>query len=167
MMNNRKSIQDYKIEVFCLYSGSLCSLLNNIMINIKNFFCSVTKLCPTLCNPMNCRMASFPVLHYLPELAQTLWVSDVIQPSHPLLPSSPSALNFSQHEGLFQWVSSLHQVAKVWELQLQHLSFQWMFRVAFLQDWLVWSPCSPRDSQRVFSSPTIQKQQFFGHTEAY
>ena len=138
MMNNRKSIQDYKIEVFCLYSGSLCSLLNNIMINIKNFFCSVTKLCPTLCNPMNCRMASFPVLHYLPEFAQmhVHWVDDVIQPSHPLLPPSPPALNFSQHEGLLQWICPLQQVAKVLELQLQHQSFQWIFRVDFLK--IVW-----------------------------
>ena len=75
----------------------------------------------------------FPVLHYLPELAQThvLWVSDVIQPSHPLSPPSALALNLSQHQGLFQWVSSLHQVAKVLELQLQHQSSQWIFDIDF------------------------------------
>ena len=74
----------------------------------------------------------FPVFHYLPESAPTHvhWVSDTIHPSHPLL--SPSAFRLSQHQGLFQWVGSLHQVAKVLELQLQHQSFQWVFRVDFL-----------------------------------
>ena len=68
-------------------------------------------------------MLSFPVLHYLQELAQTHahWVGDAIQLSHPLLPPSPPALNLSQYQRLFQWVSSLHQVAKV--LELQHQSF--------------------------------------------
>ena len=96
--------------------------------------CSVAKLCPTLCNPMNCSMPGFTVLHYLPELGQTHvhWVSDAIQPSHPLSPSSPPALNLCQHQGLFQWVTSLYQVAKVLELQLQHQSFQWILWVDFL-----------------------------------
>ena len=105
---------------------------------------------------MNCSMPGFPVLHYLLEFAQThiSWIGDTIQPSHPLSPPSPSAINLSQHQGLFQWVSSSQQVAKVLELQLQHQSFQWIFRVDFLCDWLVWSPCSPRDSQE--SSPAPQ-----------
>ena len=92
--------------------------------------CSVAQLCPTLCDPMNCSTSGFPVLHYLPEFAQThvLWVDDAIQPFHPLLPSGPLALNLSQR----QWVGSLHQVAKVLELQLQHPPFQWIFRVDFL-----------------------------------
>ena len=92
-----------------------------------NFFCcSVTKLCLTLCNPMNCSKQGFSVHHHLPESAQTHvhWVSNAIQPSQPLLPPSSLALNFSQHQGLFQWVSSSQQVAKVLELQLQHQSFQ-------------------------------------------
>ena len=76
-----------------------------------------------------------------------------MQPSHPLSSPSP-ALNLSKHQGLFQWVSSSHQVAKVLEFQLQHQSFQWIFRTDFLQDWLVWSPCGPRDSQE--SSPALQ-----------
>ena len=67
--------------------------------------------------------------------------------SHPLSSSSPPALNLSQHQGLFKWVSSTHKVAKVLEFQLQHQSFQRIFRVDFLLDWLVWSPCSPRDTQ--------------------
>ena len=87
---------------------------------------SVAQSYPTLCNSMDCSMPGFPVHHQLLELAQTLvhWVGDVIQPSYPLLSPSPSAFNLSQHKGLFQWVSSSHQVAKVLEFQLQHQSFQ-------------------------------------------
>ena len=83
-----------------------------------------------LCDLKDCSMPGFPVLHYLPEFTQT-HVRDTIQPSLPLLPPSPPALNHSQHQGLLQWVSSLHQVAKILELQLQHQSFQWIFRVDF------------------------------------
>ena len=95
---------------------------------------SVTKSSPTFWDPVDCSTWGFPVLHHLPEFAQThvRWVSDIIQSSHPLLPPSPPVLNLSQHEGLLQWVLSLHQVAKVWELQIQHQSFQWIFRVDFL-----------------------------------
>ena len=95
--------------------------------------CSLSH-CLTLCNPMNCSMSGFPVLHYLPEFAQASvpWVTDAIQPSHSLLAPSPLSFNLSHHQGLFRWVSSLHQVAKVLELQLQHQSFQWIFRVDFL-----------------------------------
>ena len=75
------------------------------------------------------------------------WVGDAIQPSHPQSSPSPPAFNLSLHQGLFQWISSLHPVTKVLEFQLQHQSFQWIFRTDFLWDWLVWSPCSPRDSQ--------------------
>ena len=87
-------------------------------------FSSVSQSPLTLCNPMHC---SLPVHHQLPEFTQThiRWVSDAIQPSHPLLSPSPPALNLSQHQGLFKWVSSLHQVAKVLEFQLQQQSFQW------------------------------------------
>ena len=73
-------------------------------------------------------------------------VCDAIQPSHPLSFPSPPAFNLSQHQGLFQWISSSHQLAKVLKFQLQHQSFQWIFRTDFLYDWLVGSPCSPRDS---------------------
>ena len=91
----------------------------------------------------------------LPELAQThVHRVGAIQPSHLLSSPSPSTFKLSQHQGLFQWVSFLHQVAKVLELQLQHQSFQWIFRTDFPLDWLVWSPCSLRDSQE--SSPTPQ-----------
>ena len=81
------------------------------------------------------------------------WVSDAIQPSHPLSSPLRPALNLSQHQGLFKWVSSSHQVAKVLEFQLQYQSFQWIFRTG-LYSGLVGSPCSPRDSQE--SSPTPQ-----------
>ena len=74
-------------------------------------------------------------------------VGDAIQPSHPLSPPSPPAPNPSHHQGLFQWVNSSHEVAKVLEFQLQHQSFQWTPRTDLLQDGLVGSPCSPRDSQ--------------------
>ena len=112
-------------------------------------FSSVAQSCPTCCNPMDCSTPGLPVHHQLLELVQThvYRVSDTIQPSHPLSSPSPPAFNLSLHQGLFQWVSSSHQVAKVLELQLQHQSFQWIFRTDFLQDWLAGSPCSPRDSQ--------------------
>ena len=102
---------------------SLCLQLN-----------SVTQSRPTLCNPMNRSTPGLPIHHQLPESTQTHvhWVSDAFQPSHPLSSPSPPALNLSQHQDLFKWVNSLHQVAKVLEFQLQHQSFQWIFRTDFL-----------------------------------
>ena len=96
-------------------------------------FNSVTQLCLILCHPMGCRMPSFPVHHQLPELTQTPvhQVGDAIQPSPPLLFPSPPTFNLSQNQGLFKWVSSLHQVAKVLEFRVQHQSFQWIFRTDF------------------------------------
>ena len=118
-------------------------------------FSSFTQLCPNLCDPMNSSMPGLPVHHQLPESTQTHVhrVDDAIQPSHPLLAPCP-AFNLSQHQGLFKWVSSSHEVAKVLEFQLQHQSFQWTPRTDLLWDGLVGSPCSPRDSQE--SSPTPQ-----------
>ena len=85
-------------------------------------FSSVTQSCPTLCSPMNHSTPGLPVHQQLPESIQTHvhWISDAIQPYHPLSSPSPPALNLSHHQGLFKWVSSLHQVAKVLEFQLQH-----------------------------------------------
>ena len=119
-------------------------------------FSSVTQSCPTLCDAMNRSTPGLPVHHRLLEFTQTHvhWVGDAIQPSHPLSSLSPPALNLSQHQGLFHWASSLHQGAKVLEFQLQHQSFQWTPRTDLLQNGLVRSPCSPRDSQE--SSPTPQ-----------
>ena len=119
-------------------------------------FSSVAQSCPTLCDPMNCSTPGLPVHHQLPEFTQTHAhrISDAIQTSHPLPPPSPSDPNPSQHQGLFQWVNFSHEVAKVLEFQLQHQSFQWTPRTYLLQDGLLGSPCSPRDSQE--SSPTPQ-----------
>ena len=89
-------------------------------------FSSVTQSCLTLCNPMNCSTPGLPVHHQLLELTQihVYPVSDAIQPSHPLSSPSPPTLNFSQSQGLFKRVSSLHQGSKLLEFQLQHQSFQ-------------------------------------------
>ena len=113
--------------------------------------CSVAQSCLTLCYATDCSTLGFPVLHHLLELAQTHVhsVDDAIQPSCPLLSPSPPAVYLSQHQGLFQWVGSSHKMAKVVEFQLQHQSFQWIFRVDFLG-----SHCCPRDSQE--SSPAPQ-----------
>ena len=97
-------------------------------------FGSVAQSCPTHCNPMDCSTPGFPVHHQLPKPTQTHvhQIGDVIQPSHPLSSPSPPTFNPFQDQGLFKRVSSLHQVAKVLEFQLQHLSFQWIFRTDFL-----------------------------------
>ena len=97
-------------------------------------FSSVAQSCPTLCNPMKRSTPGLPVHHQLPEFTQTHvhWVSDAIQPSHLLSSPSPPAPNPSQHQTLFQWVNASHKVAKVLEFQLQHQSFQWIFRTDFL-----------------------------------
>ena len=119
-------------------------------------FSSVAQLCLSLCDPKDCSVPGFPVHHQFPEPIQTHVhrVGDAIQPSHPLSSPSPPAFNPSQHQDLFQWVSFSNQMAKILEFQLQHQSLQWIFRTDFLFDWLVWSPCSSRDSQE--SSPTSQ-----------
>ena len=119
-------------------------------------FSSVTWSCLTLCDPMNRSTPGLPVHHKLLEFTQTHAhrVSDAIQPSHPLSSPSPPAPNPSWHQGLFQWVNSSHEVAKVLELQLQRQPFQWTPRTDLLSDELVGSSCSPRDSQA--SSPTPQ-----------
>ena len=101
-------------------------------------FSSVAQSCPALCSPMNCSTTGLPAHYQLPELAQTHvhQVSDTIQPSHPLSSPSSPTFNLSQHQDLFQRVSFSHQVAKVLEFQLQHQSFQRIFRTYFLRtDW--------------------------------
>ena len=97
-------------------------------------FSSVTQSCSTLCDPMNYSTLCLPVHHQLPESTQAHvhWVGDAIQPSHPLLSPSPPALNHSQHQGIFKWVSPSHQVAKVLEFQPEHQSFQWTPRTDLL-----------------------------------
>ena len=114
---------------------------NNRMLSFlyKVIFSSVAQLCPILCDPMYRSTPVLPIHHQLPESTQihVHWVGDAIQPSYPLSSPSPPALNFSQHQGLLKWVSSLHQVVKVLEFQLQHQSFQWIpGMISFRKDWL-------------------------------
>ena len=104
------------------------------MSRVFSRFSSFAQSCLTLCNPMDYSTPGFPVHHQLPELAQTHvhQVGDAIQPSHLLSSPSPPALNLSLNQGLFKWVSFSHQVAEVLEFQLQHQSFQWIFRADLL-----------------------------------
>ena len=127
--------------IFCWVDLSLCSV---------QFSYSVQSW---LCNHMDCSKPGLPVHHQLLQLTQTHvhWCHPTISSS--VVPSPP-AFNLSQHQGLFKWVSFSHQVAKVLDFQLQHQSFQWIFRTDLLWDGLVGSPCSPRDFQE--SSPTLQ-----------
>ena len=133
----------------------LCYTQGPSMLSVQ--FISVQSLNRVqLCDPMNRSTPGLPVHHQLPEFTQTHIhrVSDAIQPSHPLSSPSPPAPNPSQHQSLFQWVNSSHEVAKVLEFQLQHHSFQRNHRADLLQNGLVGSPRSPRDSRE--SSPTPQ-----------
>ena len=127
-------------------------------------FSLVTRLCPTLCNPMTCSAPGLPVHHQHPEFTQTHVhrVSDAIQPSHTLSSPSPPTPNPSQHQGLFQWVNSLHEVAKVLEFQLQHQSFQWTPRTDLPLGWTCWISFLSKGLSRVFSNTIVQKHQFFG-----
>ena len=95
------------------------------------WFCSAAQSCLTLCSPMDCSTRGLPVPHHLLKFAQVHvhCIGDAIQPSHPLMPSSSSVLNLSQHQRLIQWVSCSHQMTKILEFQLQHQSFQQVFRV--------------------------------------
>ena len=108
------------------FNSSLTSFWIRLCFYGSFQFSSIAQSRPTLCDPMNHCTPELPVHHQLPESTQTHvhWVGDAIQPSHPLSSPSPPALNLSQHQGLFKWVSSSHQVAKVLEFQLQHQSFQ-------------------------------------------
>ena len=117
-----------------LWSTGSCTLLWTFVCSSSVQFSSVARLCPTLCDPMNHSTPGLPVHHQLPEFTQTHVhrVCDAIQPSHPLSSPSPPAPNPSQHHGLFQWVNSSHEGAKVLEFQLQHQSFQWTPRTDLL-----------------------------------
>ena len=142
-------------------------ILKSLCIIIQ--FSSVAQSFPTLGNPMDCSTPGFPVHHQFLELAQThvCQVEDAIQPSHPLSSPSPPTFILSQNQGLFKWVSSSHQVAKVLKFQLQHQSFQWTFRTDFLLDWLVGSLCSPRDSQESSPIPQFKSINFLAFSFLY
>ena len=96
------------------------------------------------------------------NLLKLMSIESVMPSNHLILfPPFPPTLTLSWHQGLFRWVSSVHQVAKVLELQLQHQSFQWIFRTDFLEDWPVWSLCSPRDSQESSLAPQFESTNFW------
>ena len=111
---------------------------------------------------MDCNTPGLPVHYQLPEFTQTHvhQVGDAIQPSHPLSAPSPLTFNLSQHQGVFQWVSSLHQVAKVLELQLQHQSFQWIFKTGFFLEMNDLISLQSKGLSRIFSNTTVQKHLF-------
>ena len=126
-------------------------------------FSSVAQSCPTLCDPMNRSTPGLPVHHQLPEFTQTHIhrVSDAIQPSHPWSSPSSPAPNPSQHQSLFQWVNSSHEVAKVLEFQLQHHSLQRNPRADLLQNGLVgspwaWNSCSGSGNSGPWKKPKWQ-----------
>ena len=115
--------------------------------------------------PHGLQHTSLPVHHQLLAFTQTHvhWVGDAIQLSHALSSPSPPAFNLSQHQALFQSVSSSHQVAKVLAFQLQPQSFQWMnIQDWFPLGWTGWISLQPKGLSRVFSNTTVQKHQFFG-----
>ena len=148
--HNRLCVQGYlKLGFYLLFNNFFFSPKNhirprkegiNLLVGLRlkpwkfSQFISVAQLCLTLCDPMDCSTPGLPVHHQLAEFTQTHVhrVGDAIQPSHPLLSPYHTAFNLSQHQGLFKWVSFVHQVAKVLEFQLQRQSFQWIFRTDFL-----------------------------------
>ena len=100
-----------------------------------NCCCSVAKSCPVLCKPMDCSLPGFPVPHHLPEFAQVHhWIGDATQPSHSLSPSSPSAFNLSQHQGIFWWVSSSIKWPKYWNFSISP-SKEYSGLISFQIDW--------------------------------
>ena len=127
------------------------------------WLCSVAKSCPTLCEPMNCSTPGFSVLYYLLEFVQThvYWVSDAIQPSHPLSPPSLLSLNLSQHQGLFQsWLftSGGQSIEASASASVLPMNIQDWFPLGFTA--LI--SLQSRGVSRVSSNTTVQKHQFFG-----
>ena len=127
-------------------------------------FSSVAQSCPTLCDPVNHSTPGLPVHHQLPEFTQTHVhrVSDAIQPSHPLSSPSPLASNPSQHQSLFQWVNSSHEVAKVLEFHSALVSFLPKKSQGWSpSEWTGWISLQSKGLSRVFSNTTVQKHKFF------
>jgi len=110
-----------------------CSLMTCILFSVYQFS-SGAQSCPTLGDPIDCSTPGLPVHYQLPEFTQihVHWVGDAFQPAHPLLSPSSASFNLSQLQSLSRWVSSSHQVPKILAFQLQHQSFQWIFRTDFL-----------------------------------
>ena len=130
----------------------------------KLFLLLLFSCCPTLCDSVDCSMSGFPVLHYLPEFAQTHvhWISDTIQPSHPQSSLSPPAFNLSQHQDLFQWVSSSHQVVKVLRVSASASVLPMNIQGWFPLGLTGLISLLSKVFSKVFSSTTIQKHQLSG-----
>ena len=128
------NLEHTTFQLLCRLDNKTFSIFKLLSFDNSVQFSSVAQSCPTLCDLRNCSMPDLPVHHQLPESTQTHvhWVDDAIQPSHTLSSPSSPALNLSQHQGLFQRVSSSHQVANVLEFQLQHQFFQWTPRTYVL-----------------------------------
>ena len=139
-------------------------ILSPYLFNLYAKFSSVAQSRPTLCNPMKHNTLGLPVHHQLPEFTQTYvhWVGDAIQPSHPPSSPSPPALNPSQHQGLFKWVSSSHQVAKILgasaSTSVPPMNTQNWFPLGRTS----WASLQFKGLSRVFSNTTVHKHQFFG-----
>ena len=155
-------LQHHSLKVSILQCSD-CFMVHHIHTwLLEKPFSSVNQSCSTLCNPMNPSMPGLPVYHQLLEFIQTHVhrVGDSIQSSHPLLSPSAPAPNPSQHQALFQWVNSVCEVAKVLEFQLQHQSFQWIFRTDWSPlGWTSWISLLSLGISRVFSSTTGQNHQ--------
>ena len=151
------------ISKFTIPSYLLIALMTlSFVLKPSVQFSSVAQSCPTLCDPMNHSTPGLPVHHHLPEFTQTHvhWVCDAIQLSHPRSSHSPPAPNPSQHQSLFQWVNSLHEVAKVLDSALASFppkkSQRWS-----PSEWTGWISLQSKGLSRVFSNTTVQKHQFF------
>ena len=133
-----------------------------ILIHTGSVQFKAAQSCPTLCNPMDCNMPGLPAHHQLPELTQTHvhWVGDTIQPSHPLSSPSPPAFNLSQHQGLFQWVSSYIRWPKYWRFNFS-ISPSNEHPGLISLGWTGWISLLSKRFSRVFFNITVQKHQFF------
>ena len=146
-------------EYWILLPSTRCLSFNQKLWDIC---CSITESCPALGNSMDCSMPAFPILYYLLELAQIHWADNAIQPSHPLLPSSPPALNLSQHQDLFQWVGSSHQMARVPGASVSASVLPMNIQGWFLLGSTGLISLKFKGLSRAFSSTTVRKHQFFG-----
>ena len=142
-------------------------LWNEVLIHTTTWmslqFSSVTQSCPTLCDPMDYSTPGFPVHHQLPEFTQThvRWVGDSIQPSHSLSSSSLPTFYLSQHQGLFQWVSSSHSGTQSIGVSASASVLPMNIQEWFPLGWTGWISLQSKGLSRVFSNTTIQKHQFF------
>ena len=172
--NNPRLPEGFQQSIFRGQVGGCCRVCdqlvyNSLIVDVEvtghyHSFSSVQSLSHVwLCDPMNCSTPGLPVHHQLPEFTQTHvhWVSDAIQTSHPLSSLSP-AFNLSQHQGLFKWVNSSHQMAKVLEFQLQQSVLPMNTQDWSPLGWTGWIFLQSKGLSRIFSNTTVQKHQFLG-----